>query len=125
MYRRSAAPAAFAWGYHGGGYSGERAWGLWGGTAYGGYGGYHGAYYGGTAYHGAYYGGTAVPTPAYAGVGAAAAGAAVAVAATAYAAANTINSPGCALPFIYDVRSSAAGTHRLYCRQLSCASCPV
>ncbi len=69
----SAAPVAFGWGYHCGGFSG---------------GSYHGAYGG---YHGAYYGGTAVVTPGYAGYGAAAAGAAVGVAATsaAYAAAST------------------------------------
>ena len=67
------------------------------GTAYGGYGGYRGAYYGGAyGYHGGtYYGGTTVVTPGYTGWGAAAAGAAVgattAAAATsaAYAAAST------------------------------------
>jgi hypothetical protein len=35
------------------------------------------------------------------------------------------NSPGCSLPFIYDVRSSTARTHRLCCRRLSYASSPV
>jgi hypothetical protein len=35
------------------------------------------------------------------------------------------NRPGCSLLFIYDVRSSAARTHRLCCRRLSYASSPV
>jgi hypothetical protein len=76
----------------GGSWSGH---GAYGGTASGGggswnaHGVYGGAGYGG--YHGAYYGGTAVATPAYAGYGAVAAGAAVGAAATsaAYAAAST------------------------------------